>query len=152
MAGNARFQLTSASSELGFAGNYPNEKRRNHYGPSMDRSGSFREGVESRMFGSGVSISRGNGSFTGDLPPLSQCLFLEPIVMGDLKYTRSGELRRVMGVSGGCSSEDNSFGAAHLKPSPPLAMEDLKRFRSSVLDTCNKARYFIPSIFSELQT
>ncbi|KAM7463800.1 hypothetical protein LguiA_031921 [Lonicera macranthoides] len=140
MAGNARFQLTSASSELGFAGNYPNEKRRNHYGPSMDRSGSFREGVESRMFGSGVSISRGNGSFTGDLPPLSQCLFLEPIVMGDQKFTRSGELRRVMGFSGGCSSEDNSFGAAHLKPSPPLAMEDLKRFISSVIDTCKKAR------------
>ncbi|KAK6144631.1 hypothetical protein DH2020_021451 [Rehmannia glutinosa] len=36
-------------------------------------------------------------------------------------------------------SEDNSFGAAHLKNSSPGAVEELKRLRASVADTCVKA-------------
>lgn len=141
MAENARFELTSSGSEPGFVGNYPNGQRGNHSGPSLARSGSFREGTESRMFGSGIGMSRGRATLTGDLPQLSHCLTLEPIIIGNQKYTRSGELRRVMGYSVGSTSEDNSFGAAHLKHSPPMAMEELKRFRSSVVDTRIKARY-----------
>lgn len=140
MAGNTRFESSSTNSEPNFTGNYLNGQRGNHSGPNLDRPGSFREGVESRMFGPGVGLSRGSGTLAGDLPPLSQCLLLEPIMMGDQKYTRSGEFRRAMGFSVGSSSEDNSFGAAHLKPSPSVAVEELKRFRSSVVDTCIKAR------------
>ncbi|KAK3029260.1 hypothetical protein RJ639_039105 [Escallonia herrerae] len=136
MAGCTRFEVTSASSEPVFA----NGQRGSHSGPHLDRSGSFREGVESRMLGSGVGTCRGSGALAGDLPTLSHSLMLEPIVLGDQEYTRSGELRMVMGCSVGSTLEDNSFGAAHLKPSPPMAMEELKRLRSSVADTCTKAR------------
>lgn len=141
MAGNSRYELNSTSSELGFVGNYPNGQRGNHFGRTLDRFGSFREGTENRIVGSGIGTSRGSGTLLVELPPLPQCLMLDPILMADQKYTRFGELRRVIGLSIGSTSEDNSFGATHLKSSPALASEDVKRFKSSVVDTCIKARY-----------
>ncbi|XP_059665904.1 uncharacterized protein LOC132311813 isoform X2 [Cornus florida] len=140
MAGNARFELTSGSQEPGFAGNQPNGQKGKFSVPSMDRSGSFREGGESRIFGFGTGMSRCSGTMTGNLPPLSQCLMLEPIMMGVQKYTRYGELRRVLGFSTGNASEDNSFGAAHCKPSPPVTMDELKRYKASIVDGLFKAR------------
>ncbi|XP_060184209.1 uncharacterized protein LOC132613929 isoform X1 [Lycium barbarum] len=139
MAGNGRFNLTSASSDSGFVGNYTNGPKGSYTGATMDRSGSFRESSDTRIFGSGKGASRGTGAVVGDLPSLSQCLMLEPIVMGDQKYPRSGELRRMLGFTVGSTSEDNSFGAAHLKSSLHVSMEELKRFRDSVAETCNKA-------------
>lgn len=137
MAGNSRFELTSASPDSNFSGY---TQRGSYSGPGLDRSGSFREGSDGRIFNSGKGSSRGSVSSAGDTPPLSQCLMLEPIVMGEPKYPRSGELRRVLGFSVGSTSEENSFGAAHLKNSPPGAVEELKRFRASVADTCVRAR------------
>lgn len=87
------------------------------------------------MLGSGNNLSR-----SPDVPPLSQCLSLEPIVLDCQKYTRSGELRRVLGVSLGSTSEEHNFGASYLKPSPPIATEELKNFKDSVQDTSRKAR------------
>ncbi|XP_076957399.1 uncharacterized protein LOC143632862 [Bidens hawaiensis] len=147
MAANARFESASASSsEPGFSGPYANGKR-----GSLDRPGSFREGrdgTEARMFNSGFAVTRsgssGSGaSAAGSLLPLSQCLSLEPIQMGDRKSDRSGELKRVMGIIAGSGNEDGSSGAAvsaNSKPSSPNVAEDLKRLRSSVVDTCNTAR------------
>ncbi|CAI9773973.1 unnamed protein product [Fraxinus pennsylvanica] len=139
MAGNPRFEMTLASPDSSFAGGYQNGPRGSYSGPSLNRSGSFREGAESRMLGSGKATSRGTAMSAGDVSSLSQCLMLEPIVMGDQKYPRSDELRRIIGSSVGNSSEDNSFGAVHLKTSPPVVMEELKRFRASFADTRLKA-------------
>lgn len=146
MAGNGRFNLTPASSDSGFVGSYTNGPKGSYMGPSMDRSGSFRESSDTRIFGSGKGASRGTGAVVGDLPSLSQCLMLEPIVMSDQKYTRSGELRRILGFTVGSTSE-NSFGAAHLK-SPLHFGDELKKFRDSVAESCNKARYFCPLIIN----
>ncbi|KAJ4831732.1 hypothetical protein Tsubulata_031004, partial [Turnera subulata] len=143
MAGNVRFELSSASpDELGFTGIYPNGQRGSYPRPTFDRSGSFRESGEGRMSVSGAGTPRASSSPVGDMapPPLTQCLLLDPITMGDQKYTRSGELRRALGISIGNGTEDNSFGAAHSKPPPPVAIEDLKRFRTSLLDSTSKAR------------
>lgn len=138
MAGNGRFESNSAGPEdLAFSGSYSNGQRGNY---SLDRSGSFREGSENRMFSSATSMSRGMATVIGDVLPLSQCLMLDPITMGDQKYTRLGEVRRLLGISFGTSAEDNSFGAAHSKPPPPVASEELRRFRASVLDASIKAR------------
>ncbi|XP_057471533.1 uncharacterized protein LOC130760299 isoform X2 [Actinidia eriantha] len=140
MVGNTRVELTSGSPEPGYVANYPNGSRGNYPGPSLDRSGSFREAGESRMFGSGASVARVSGPMMGNLPPLSQCLMLEPIIMSDQKHIRSGELRRVLGFSVGSALEDNSFGAAHPRPSPLMPLEELKRYKESILDANNKAR------------
>ncbi|KAL1188620.1 hypothetical protein V5N11_016163 [Cardamine amara subsp. amara] len=91
------------------------------------------------MLGSGNSLSRGTIGLSSDTPNLSQVLTLEPIRLGNQNYTRSGELRRVLGVPSRASSEDNSFGMSHPKPSPPLATEELKHFKESVLDTSREA-------------
>lgn len=104
---------------------YLNGKR----GPNLDRS--------ERTFSSGFVVTRSGASAlvaaSGSLPTLSQCLSFEPIQIGDLGTDRSVELKRVMGIIVGSTSEEISSGAA--------AAEDLKRLRSSVVDTCNTARY-----------
>ncbi|CAN0916762.1 hypothetical protein LINGRAHAP2_LOCUS29888 [Linum grandiflorum] len=90
------------------------------------------------MFGSGSSLSRGNATSPLDMPPLTECLPLEPFPLSSHKYARSGEIRRVLGFGG--ASEDHSFGLAHPKPSPAVATEELKVFKESVQDTNRKAR------------
>ncbi|KAF7820425.1 uncharacterized protein G2W53_025880 [Senna tora] len=141
MSGNSRFDLSAASPEdLTFKGTIPNGQRGNLMSGSLDRSGSFREGNEGRMFISGTSMFRGNSTSAWDLPPLSQCLMLDPIYLGDPKYARSGELKKALGISFGSTLEDCSFGASNLKPSPPVATEDLKRFKASIVEASAKAR------------
>ncbi|XP_044479034.1 uncharacterized protein LOC123206008, partial [Mangifera indica] len=139
MAGNVRFESSSASPEdLASSGNYPNGQQGFY---SLDRSGSFREGSESRMFSSVSSMSRGMATSTGDVPSLSQWLTLDPITMGDQKYIRLGDLiSKVLGTSIGTTAEDNAFGAAHAKPPPAVATEELKQFKANVLYGSIKAR------------
>ncbi|XP_057463125.1 uncharacterized protein LOC130753171 isoform X2 [Actinidia eriantha] len=139
MPGNARFE-SLGSPESGFVGSHPNGPRGIYPGLSLDRSGSFREVGDNRMSGSGAGASRVNRTVTVNFPPLSHCLMLEPIVMTNQKYTREGELRRVLGLSVGSASEENSFGAAHLRPSPVVVMEELKCYKESIIDTNKKAR------------
>ena len=93
------------------------------------------------MLGSGNALSRGSASLSPDMPPLPQYLPLDPITLGNQKYTRSGELRRVLGVPLGSSSEDHSFGVTHQKPPPPVATEELKHYKESVQGTVRMARY-----------
>ncbi|WCJ41818.1 hypothetical protein M5689_022661 [Euphorbia peplus] len=92
------------------------------------------------MLNSGNNLSRGTSASSSDIPSLTQCLPLEQIALGNQKYTRSGELRRVLGVTLGSSSEDYSFGVAHPKPPPPTATEELKNLKESVQDSCRRAR------------
>lgn len=139
MAGSTRFELAAGSPEnSAFPSAYPNG-RGNYSSASLDRSGSFREGGENRILNSGPGLARGSTPLSMEMPP-SQFLNLEQIVTADQKFTRSGELRRVLGVPLASTAEDHSFGASHLKPAPPIAAEELKRFKASVLDTSNKTR------------
>ncbi|XVF05181.1 hypothetical protein REPUB_Repub05bG0149500 [Reevesia pubescens] len=93
------------------------------------------------MLSAGNNLSRGNSGLSSDMPSLPQCLSLEPITLSNQKYTRSGELSRVLGVPlRSSTSEDHSFGVSHPKPSPPVATEELKNFKESVQDASRKAR------------
>eukprot|EP00258_Populus_trichocarpa_P046232 XP_024462251.1 uncharacterized protein LOC7490896 isoform X2 [Populus trichocarpa] len=141
MAGNVRYDLSSASpEELGFTGSFSNGQRGSYPNASFDRSGSFRESSESRMFSSGASTPRASASPARSMGPLTQHLSLDPVTMGDPKYTRTGELKRAFGISLGSATEDNSFGAAHSKPPPAVDVEELKRIRAGVLDDYRKSR------------
>lgn len=135
MVGNTRFELSSASPDSSFSGY---SQRGNHSGPGLDRSGSFREGPDGRIFNSGKVSSRGSGSSGGDTPSLLQHINLDLITMGDQKFMRSGDLRRVLGASVGGTSGDGTVAASHLKNSTPV--EELKQYRAQVQDTCVKAR------------
>ncbi|XP_051142771.1 uncharacterized protein LOC127259459 isoform X2 [Andrographis paniculata] len=138
MDGNTRYELTSASPDSSFAGNYQNGQR-GYSAPTLGRSSSFRDGSESRNSSTGKVNSGFTATSAGDGPPLSQCLMLEPIVVGDSKCARPADLRRALNFSVGSNSEESSLGAAHMKNSTPLAVEELKRLRANVLDTYAKA-------------
>ena len=93
------------------------------------------------MLGSGNNLSSSSGISLSGMPPLPQCLQLDPITLGNQKYTRSGELRRVLGVPLGSTSEDHSFGVPQSKSMAPVASGELKHFKESVQDASKKARY-----------
>ncbi|XP_050369602.1 uncharacterized protein LOC126787743 isoform X2 [Argentina anserina] len=92
------------------------------------------------MLSPGSNVRRGNAAQSSAMPPLPQCLPLEPIMLGNQKCTRSGELRRVLGFPLGSASEDHSFGASNPKPTPSVATEELKSFKESVQDASRKSR------------
>lgn len=137
-----RFESSSSSiqDDLAFGGSYGNGQRMSQSSSSLERSGNYRDGGESRVFGLGSNSSRGIASSTGDQPTLSQFLLLDPIKLGEQKFPRSEELKKVFEMSFGTNADDSSFGSARLKH--PLAVEELKRFRACVLEASNKARYF----------
>ncbi|CAL0329029.1 unnamed protein product [Lupinus luteus] len=56
------------------------------------------------------------------------------------KFTRSGELRRVLGVSAGSALEGHPFGVSHPKPVAPVASGELQHFKESVQYASRKAR------------
>ncbi|XP_030506519.2 uncharacterized protein LOC115721375 [Cannabis sativa] len=89
------------------------------------------------MLGSGNNLNRSTAP-SSNVPPLPQCLPLEPITLGNPKYPRPGELRRALGVPS--TSENHSFGASHPKAPPPAGKDEIKHFKETVLDGSKKAR------------
>nr|XP_048325119.1 uncharacterized protein LOC107410028 isoform X1 [Ziziphus jujuba var. spinosa] len=81
---------------------------------------------------------RGSTIQSSEMPPLPQCLPLEPITLGNQKYPRPGELRRVLGVPS--TSEEHSFGVSHSKIPAPVGTDELKHLKKSVQDGSRKAR------------
>lgn len=98
-----------------------------------------RSALSGLMLSSGNNLNSSSGSGAADMPPLPQCLPLDSITVGHQKYT--GELRKVLGVSAGNTSEDHSFGAQHPKSVAPGASGELKHLKESVQDASRKARY-----------
>ncbi|RDX83388.1 hypothetical protein CR513_35686 [Mucuna pruriens] len=138
---NPLVNAAAKSEELAFKGSFTNGQRGSLVNGTLDRSASFREGNEGQALILGANMSRGNSTSAGDLSSVAQCLMLDPITMGDQKYTRSGELRRVLGISFGNTPEDYAFGTANLKSPPPVATEELKRFKASIQEASVRARY-----------
>lgn len=90
------------------------------------------------MLSSGSNLNGSRWIASSDMPPLPECLPLDSITVGNQKYT--GELRRVLGVSAGNTSEDHSFGVSLHKPVGPGASRELKHLRESVQEGSRKAR------------
>ncbi|PON41401.1 spectrin beta chain, brain [Parasponia andersonii] len=89
------------------------------------------------MLSSGNNLSR-NTAAPSNVPPLPQCLPLEPITLGNQKYPRPGELRRALGVPS--TSENHSFGVSHPKAPAPVGKDEIKHLKESVQDASKKAR------------
>lgn len=128
MKRNIRVEVSSISmDEMAFASNHPNVQRGNHSRPIIDRSGS-----EGRIFSSNAGPSREKPNLLGHLPPISQFLALEPLPMMDQRCVLSGDLQKIL-VNG-------TVRAAPAKLPDSVPVKDLKRLKSSVLDTSIKAR------------
>ncbi|CAA7405370.1 unnamed protein product [Spirodela intermedia] len=138
MVGNPRSELASSITEgSSLTAAFCNGQRGSYSGASLERSGSFRESIDSRVLSSGAGGNRTTSPVTAaEIPSPSQFLILDFLSLGDQKYSRAGELRRVIGVS----PEDHSFGIVQSKPLTPAAAEELKRFKASVSETTSKAR------------
>ncbi|XP_050139481.1 uncharacterized protein LOC126615659 [Malus sylvestris] len=92
------------------------------------------------MLNSGNNVNRSSATPSSTMPSLPQCLPLEPIMLSNQKYTRTGELSRVLGLPLGSITDDHSLGVGHSKPPPPVATEELKHFKESVQDASRRAR------------
>ncbi|XP_020246907.1 uncharacterized protein LOC109824683 [Asparagus officinalis] len=136
MVGSTRAELASSGLEgSSFASAFPNGQRGAYSGSHIDRLGSFRESLESRLMASGPMASR-NAAASADVSLVTQFMSLEPFPTNELKNVRSGELRRVLGIS----VEDHSFGSLQSKPLPPISWDELKRFRGNVEETRCRAK------------
>ncbi|KAI3992294.1 hypothetical protein MKX01_030015 [Papaver californicum] len=108
---------------------------RNYTSPSPTLSGRGGGDVTGILSSGSTTSSRGSTTLSsvGMLPPLSQCIMLDTITLDDQKGTRSGEVRRIFGVA-----EENSV--AQFKAGSPAVVEDVRRFRGSLVETSTKAR------------
>ncbi|KAI6669823.1 hypothetical protein NL676_004708 [Syzygium grande] len=91
------------------------------------------------MLGPGNNSGKGSNMSPLEVPPLPQCLSLEPITLGNQKPVRSGELRRVLALPLGSTSVGHSFGVNQPKPSAVMANKELKHIKESVKDASRKA-------------
>lgn len=96
----------------------------------MERSSSFREGLESRAAG-----TLRNTQHTAETPPLTQYLNLELPAREQQQKSRSAELRRMLGTG----LDDHGFGSAQSKAAPAIIPEEMKRFKASLSESSSKA-------------
>lgn len=96
-------------------------------------------GSKCTMLGPGNNSGKGSNTSPLEVPPLPQCLSLEPITLGNQKPVRSGELRRVLALPLGSTSVGHSFGVNQPKPSAVMANKELKHIKESVKDASRKA-------------
>ncbi|XP_031486726.1 uncharacterized protein LOC116255106 isoform X1 [Nymphaea colorata] len=141
MASSARFDPVSGSPEgLALPASYSNGQRGTFSAGSLDRSGSFREGSDGRTANTGSTLFRGDVSLYVDMPPMTQCLNLDPISFAEQKLTRLEELKKVLGASS-IANEDGAVGAVlHAKPLPQMVLGELKRFRLSIMENSARAK------------
>jgi len=140
MAGNSRFDISSSSPDGSNFTGYSNGPRSHFLSASnLERSSSFRD-LESRNLMAGPNLPRGGASSHGEHLPLSQVLLLDTLSMGDQKFTRQVELRRVINAAVGSQAEDPPLGTVHVKALASLGPEELKRVRSFVAENSQKAR------------
>lgn len=134
MAGGTRSELASSSPEgSAFTTSYLNGQRGSYTGPSMDRSGSFREGLDCRVFSSGAGVTRSPTSVAvTETRPLSSGLMLEPLSFGDQRHNRLGDLRKALGLA-----FDDQIRVAQFKPLPS---EEFKNFKLALQEVPSRAR------------
>ncbi|XP_042439309.1 uncharacterized protein LOC122024705 isoform X1 [Zingiber officinale] len=136
MAGSTRTESASSSMDgPNFAPAYQNGQRGTHLGPGLERSGGFRESLENRSLFAGPGTLR-NAASSSEIPTVLQYLPFEIFSWVEQKCSRTGEIRRVLGVT----VEDHTFGSAQSKPIPPIAPEDLKRLKGNIYESSNRAR------------
>ncbi|KAI4340459.1 hypothetical protein MLD38_025291 [Melastoma candidum] len=92
------------------------------------------------MLGYANNSSKGGSNSPLELPPLPQCLSLEPITLGNQKHVRTGDIKRVLGLPLLNMSDGNSPGVNQPRPFHPAATEELKNIKESVESGSRKAK------------
>ncbi|KAM0941243.1 hypothetical protein DsansV1_C17g0146711 [Dioscorea sansibarensis] len=139
MAASSKFDLPSDSPD---GSTYMNGQRSSHGAASLERVGSFREGLENRVSSSLPSMSRSGSTISqGDTNNLVQSLLsdLKPVVL-EPRLPRVGELKRGISSILGVSPEDSVLASVNTKPLPSSSVEELKRVKGNLNESFSKAR------------
>ncbi|XP_058110303.1 uncharacterized protein LOC131253351 isoform X2 [Magnolia sinica] len=136
MASSSKFELSSGSSD----GPYPSGQRGSYAAASLDRSGSFREGMENRASAlPGMSRSGSTLSHIDMMNFLQSLPFDAKVMVAEQKFPRQGELKRVLMSALSISPSDSLSGAFSGKPLPASSLEELRRVRATLHENSVKA-------------
>ncbi|XP_042488480.1 uncharacterized protein LOC122068667 isoform X2 [Macadamia integrifolia] len=138
MAASSKFDPSSGNTDRP---TYPSMQRGMYTAASLDRSGSFREGMDNRISTS-PSMSRSSSSVTqGDVINFFHGLpFNTKLMAPDHRCPRLGEVKRVITSACGVSPDDSLSLSLNGKPSPAFSLEELKRVRTNISESSNRAR------------
>ncbi|XP_043706101.1 uncharacterized protein LOC122655817 isoform X2 [Telopea speciosissima] len=139
MAASSKFDLSSGNSDRP---TYPSMQRGMYTGASLDRSGSFREGMDNRLLSALPSMSRSSSSVSqGDVMNFFHGLpFNTKFMAPDNRFPRQGEVKRVIASALGVSPDDSPSVSLNGKPLPASSLEELKRVRANISESSDKAR------------
>ncbi|KAM7258644.1 hypothetical protein ACFE04_014385 [Oxalis oulophora] len=148
MATSSKFDMSSDSPDRPV---YMSGQQRGSH--SLDKSGSFRETIDSPMLSSSLpNMSRNSSSNAsqGDVVNFFQCLRFDPkVVAAEHKSNnRQGDFKRHMNVALGISPDDSSSSNLKSKILPSPVPEEIKRVKAGLRDCSVKARERV-KIFNE---
>lgn len=139
MAMSSKFDSSSGSPDRP---SYASGLRGSHLPASMDRSGSFRESMESPILSSLPNNSRGNSTITqGDVSSFLRCFHFDPkVVAAEHKSNRQGDFKRHMNNALGISADDSPTGLSKGKILSPPIPEEIKRVKAGLRESIVRAR------------
>ena len=138
MATSTKFDISSSSPDRPLYSG----QRGSHIVPSLDRSGSFRESMESPILSSLPSMSRSNSSATqGDVVSFFNCVrFNLKLVAPEHKSNRQIDYKRLVGAAFGISPDESPSSSSKGKQLSSPVPEDIKRLRDSLHTSFRRAR------------
>ncbi|XP_031380403.1 uncharacterized protein LOC116195384 [Punica granatum] len=137
MASSSKFDLSSGSPDRPL---YNGAQRGPHAASPMDRSGSFRESMETSVSSSLPAVSR-NSSVVAQTDVLNffQCSFDSKLLALDYKSNRQVDLRRSVAVALGFPP-DSPSNISRAKLLAPPSQEEIKRVKLGLRECSGKAR------------
>ena len=138
MATSIKFDL-SASSDRPPS---PSDPRGLYGGISLDRSGSFRESMDSPILSSLPSMSRSSFRVTHrDIQGFFECLHFDPESVGSCnRFQLSGEIKRITNDVLGNLHDGSASGSLKGRLQSSLSHEELKKTKAALQDGCDEAR------------
>lgn len=136
----------AASSKFDMPSNSPERliytPRGSFTGTPLERSGSFRENIETPILYSLPSMSRSSASVTqGDVTNFLDCLHFDPkSIVADYKFSRKVGFKRLTSAALGLQVNDSTPSIPKGKPLPLPSPEDLKQLKSDLCESSGKAR------------
>ncbi|KEH37497.1 plant/F27B13-30 protein [Medicago truncatula] len=138
MAASNKFDVSSTSPDRPL---YTGQ-RGSHIAASLDRSGSFREGIENPILSSLPNMSRSSSSATqGDVMNFFSCVRFDPkLVALDHKSNRPMDYKRHVSAALGISPDESPSSYVKGKQLTSIVPEDIKRLRDGLHANFRRAR------------
>ncbi|KAJ4958721.1 hypothetical protein NE237_025832 [Protea cynaroides] len=139
MAASSKFDLSSGNPDRPI---YTSMQRGMYTAASLDRSSSFREGMDNRILSNLPNMSRSSSSVTqGDVINFFHgSPFNTKLMAPDNRFRRQGEVKRVIASAVGVSPDDSPSVSLNGKPLPASSLDELKWARITISESSDRAR------------